>query len=55
MSRKRLSLLAIVALAAAALIPTAAFGGGRSASSHTVGLKMSASIPGTLRSAAVTA
>jgi plastocyanin len=48
MSRKRLSLLATVALAAAALIPTAAFGGGRPASSHTVGLKNVRFHPGTL-------
>jgi plastocyanin len=49
MSRKRLGLLATVALAAAALIPTAAFGGGRSASSHTVGLKNVRFHPGTLK------
>jgi len=48
MSRKRLSLLASLALASAAVIPAAAFGGGRAAASHTVTLKNVRFHPGTL-------
>jgi plastocyanin len=47
MSRKRLSLLAGVALASAAL-PAAAFGGAHGAASHTVTLRQFRFHPGTL-------
>jgi plastocyanin len=39
MKRTTVALLAVLALAGAALIPAAAFGGGRAASTHTVILK----------------
>jgi plastocyanin len=48
MSRKRLSLLATVALASAALTPAAALGGARAASTHTVTLREFRFHPGTL-------
>jgi plastocyanin len=48
MSRKKLSLLATVALASAALLPAAALGGARAASTHTVTLKEFRFHPGTL-------
>ncbi|HYM53895.1 MAG TPA: plastocyanin/azurin family copper-binding protein [Solirubrobacteraceae bacterium] len=48
MSRKTLSLLSALALAAAVLIPTAAFGGAHSAASHAVTLQNVRFRPGTL-------
>jgi plastocyanin len=48
MHKQRLGLLAAFALAAAILIPTAAFGGASSASSHTVILKEIRYHPGNL-------
>jgi plastocyanin len=48
MRRRAISLLARLAVAGAVLIPTAAFGGARSASSHTVTLRNVRFHPGTL-------
>ncbi len=48
MNRTRVGLLAALALAAVALNPQAAFGGARSASSHTVVLKNTRFHPSTL-------
>jgi plastocyanin len=48
MSRKRLSLLATLALASAVLLPATAFGGAHAAANHTVTLKEFRFHPGTL-------
>jgi plastocyanin len=48
MTRKRLALLAALALASAALIPAAALGGARAAARHTVTLKNISFHPGNL-------
>jgi plastocyanin len=48
MSRRRLGTMAGLALAAAALLPAAALGGGRTASTHSVVLKAIRFHPGSL-------